>query len=485
MNKHSYATIDAKISLKAVMRAGMISNTSNLSEHGSIKKQKGFMPGDKDKRSRKSGVVENEYCLSGDLQERNERKSGHRRSFTDPSQLAFFRDNPCEHTLVVIPSLDVDNTELKRVFDFSMCGYEERQLFHLFFLDNPNTRVIYVTSTPVNEHIVRYYLSLHGNYDLQDRLSRLLMLSPNDPSASPLSAKLLSRPGLVKLMQESIGQDEPDLSVFTGSTYVEKLASSMRAHLLEAPVSCQYYGTKQGSRELFTYLNIPHPPGTPCLPRDKDLLTHCSDGHSYICSTRALAIGLARQIVLDGIRPGKWIIKLNQGFSGKGNAILDLAEIGQRTYGGESSEKGLEMMAQDIEAAFPNMDILDGVWETTDDTVGFCQEISRLGVIGEAFLEGSIVTSPSFQGFIESPGVFRVLSTHEQILEEQVFMGCKFPAYHNYRKELIGHGIKIGNHLASKGVLGHFSADFLALGGEVNSGGCNLFAIEINLRQGT
>ena len=143
------------------------------------------------------------------------------------------------------------------------------------------------------------------------------------------------------------------------------------------------------------------------------------------------------------------------------------------------------MMAQDIEAALPNMDLVDGAWETTDDKVGFRHEISRLGVIGEAFLEGNIVTSPSFQGFIESPGVLRILSTHEQILEGQVFTGCKFPADHNYRKELIRHGIKIGNHLASKGVLGHFSADFLALGGEMNTGDCNLFAIEINLRQGT
>lgn len=462
----------------------MIANTSNPSGCGSIEK-KCLMPEIKDERSQKPSVVENEYFLCTDLQERNERKPGHRRSFTDPSQLAFFRDNPHEHTLVVIPSIDVDNTELKRAFEFSICGYEERQLFHLFFLDNPNTRVVYVTSTPVNEHVVRYYLSLHGNYDLHDRLSRLLMLSPNDPSASPLSAKLLSRPGLVKLMQDSIGQDEPDLSVFTGSTYVEKLASSMRAHLLEAPVSCQYYGTKQGSRELFMYLNIPHPPGTPCLPRDKDLLTHCSDGYSYICSTGALAIGIARQIILDGIRPGRWIIKLNQGFSGKGNAILDLTEIGRRIYGGESSEKRVEMIAQDIEAALPNMDLLDGVWETTDDKVGFRQEISRLGVIGEAFLEGSIVTSPSFQGFIESPGVLRVLSTHEQLLEGQVFTGCKFPAYHDYRKELIRHGINIGNHLATKGVLGHFSADFLSIGGEVNRGDRNLFAIEINLRQGT
>jgi hypothetical protein len=100
-------------------------------------------------------------------------------------------------------------------------------------------------------------------------------------------------------------------------------------------------------------------------------------------------------------------------------------------------------------------------------------------------LEGNLLTSPSFQGVIESPGVLRVLSTHEQLLEGQVFTGCKFPANHDYWQELIRHGIKIGNHLATKGVLGHFSADFLAISGKANSGDWNLYAIEINLRQGT
>ena len=71
--------------------------------------------------------------------------------------------------------------------------------------------------------------------------------------------------------------------------------------------------------------------GTPDLSAgDDDLLTygalhgeedsHWAYHHRYIRSAKCLAIGLARQIV-RGVHPKKWVIKLNQGFSGEYPAL--------------------------------------------------------------------------------------------------------------------------------------------------------------------
>lgn len=58
----------------------------------------------------------------------------------------------------MIPSLSVDPQEMAKITAAHL--YEERQLCTLFYLRNPNVRLIYVTSMPVDRAIVNYYLRL-------------------------------------------------------------------------------------------------------------------------------------------------------------------------------------------------------------------------------------------------------------------------------------------------------------------------------------
>ena len=68
------------------------------------------------------------------------------------------------------------------------------------------------------------------------------------------------------------------------------------------------------SREIFAAAGVPYPGGTPDLTvGDDDLLTlgkdnrpgkeHWAQHHRYIRTPEALAIGLARQIILKNNRP--------------------------------------------------------------------------------------------------------------------------------------------------------------------------------------
>jgi len=194
-------------------------------------------------------------------------------------------------TLLVIPAYDVDTLELQRIIPTSIAVYEERQLYNLLLLrDNPNCRIIYISSESISDDVIGYYLRLGSNQDSwRNQLSRLTMLSINDSSfQTPLSKKVLKRPQLLRQIQELIFQNPLKswteyelteqrifdynkhhyigLSVYTGSTICSCLSHALKVPLLETDQAYLHWGTKQGSREIFYASNIPFPRGTP----DKD-----------------------------------------------------------------------------------------------------------------------------------------------------------------------------------------------------------------------
>mmetsp|Transcript_29754 Transcript_29754/g.64430 ORF Transcript_29754/g.64430 Transcript_29754/m.64430 type:complete len:752 (-) Transcript_29754:41-2296(-) len=429
--------------------------------------------------------------------------------------------------IVVVPSIDLDTDELKRVSTY-IENYEERQLYHLLMLNDPGVRIIYLSSRPVSEAVVRYYLGLRGNGadgktpTMKDQLSRLYMLSPDDDSERPLSKKLLSRPLVMHLIKELVGSVDKGilrrsrsldnvssflstagLSVFTGSNACDVLAHSLGLRLLESCGETMHFGTKQGSREIFEAAGIPHPAGTPDLTvGDDDLLTlgkdnrpgkkHWAEHHRYIRTPRALATGLARQILLKRNRPRKWMVKLNQGFSGMGNASLNLRAIQDRSYDRiEDMDARIAAMSCDIEAELPHLmfECPCMTWDGCNEHTGFKSQMAKLGVVAEAFLDGEVPTSPSFQAVVEPDSnvagghSVRMLSTHEQLLDGQIYEGCINPCSSRYRKRVVEYGKKVGEQLEANGIVGHFSADFLATKNPID-GSWDLNALEINLRQG-
>jgi len=146
-------------------------------------------------------------------------------------------------------------------------------------------------------------------------------------------------------------------------------------------------------------------------------------------------------------------------------------------------------LATEIEKLLPTMTILDPEqkWQGTASKPGYKDQITRLGVIAESFVEGKIIGSPSVQGVI-GYGFCHIISTHEQILDHQIYKGCRFPASAIYRSTLIESGARVGNFLAKKGVTGHFSVDFVVVETPCIESSTKTqlecYALEINLRQG-
>src|SRR5688572_17585050 len=96
-------------------------------------------------------------------------------------------------TILVLPSITFPSDELRKIVGIE--HYEERLLCMLLLLRRPTLEMIYVTSMPVDEDVIDYYLSFIP--DAADARSRLHMISIGDPDPEPLSAKLLERQDLL------------------------------------------------------------------------------------------------------------------------------------------------------------------------------------------------------------------------------------------------------------------------------------------------
>ena len=106
-----------------------------------------------------------------------------------------FPDKLAPRTVVILPSLSLDQDILSKVK--GAVHYEERMLCLLMLLRMPLTKVIYVTSVPIADSIIDYYLHLLPGITGHHARKRLTMISCYDASVKPLTQKILERPRLI------------------------------------------------------------------------------------------------------------------------------------------------------------------------------------------------------------------------------------------------------------------------------------------------
>lgn len=361
---------------------------------------------------------------------------------------------PYDRDILVIPSLSLDQRELQKIE--ASHYYEERLLFALIRLRNPRTRLIYVTSYPLHPSLIDYYLQLLAGIPYSHARDRLLLLSTHDLSTKPLTQKILERPRLLNQVRQALRPGKSYMVCYNSSPLERDLSLQLQVPLFALDPDLLYLGTKGGSRQLFAEVGIPYP-----------------DGSGTVQSVSELAAATA---ALWERQPQarKFVVKLNEGISGEGNALLDLEAMHSVAPGAASGAERVKT----IEQQFQHLRF-QSKHETWDN---FSHRISELGAVVEAFIEGE-KRSPSVQGLITPTGTVEILSTHDQVLDDQIFLGCRFPADEAYRLQLQHLGRRVGEKLAEKGVLERFGIDFLAVR-QPNSTGWELQAIEANIRKG-
>lgn len=364
------------------------------------------------------------------------------------------KDSRMAQTVVIVPSLSMDPRELAKVSGFY--HYEERQLVNLMLLQQPRTRVIYVTSQALDPNIVDYYLSLLPGVPTAHARRRLLMLDCNDRSTKPLSQKVLERPRLLERIRQEIA--DPALAhivCFNSSPWERTLAVRLDIPLHSVDPSLAWLGTKSGCRTVFREAGALLPFGFESLSTPEDI-------------AGALAAIKKRD---SGAR--RAVVKLNDGFSGEGNALFYYGDLDAAMAENELAVRILERLPTGLRYEAPH--------ENWDSFSSKYREM--LGVV-ESFVEGEVKCSPSVQCRVNAIGEAQVISTHDQVLggpTGQVYLGCTFPAADGYRLEIQESGRRVAEVLASKGVIGRFGIDYVSV---LGPDGWKHYAIEVNLRKG-
>lgn len=363
-----------------------------------------------------------------------------------------FLNDLAEKTVVIIPSLTLDIEMLKTVK--GVIHYEERMLCLLMLLRMPRTQVIYVTSMPIDSSIIDYYLHLLPGITGYHARQRLTLLSCYDASRKSLTEKILDRPRLIKRIRELIKFPEmAHMACFNVTDHEKHLALALDIPIYGCDPKLLYFGTKSGSRRIFKKLGIPVPDGIEDLQNENDIAAALS------------------QLKKNNPALQKVAVKMNDGFSGEGNAIFYYKEL-------DAKDEDLERMIQIKLPHYLKVVALDVSY------VQYIQKFKTIGGIAEEFVNGEYKESPSVQCRINPIGETDIISTHDQVLggeSGQVFVGASFPANSEYSTDIAVMSKIIAEELQRKGVLGRFGVDFISVKGPA---GWKHYAIEINLRKG-
>ena len=358
-----------------------------------------------------------------------------------------------DESVVVVPSVSLDPTAPGAG---SMTqAFEERLLFLLLLLRQPRLRMIYVTSMPIKPSIIEYYLALLPGVIPSHAMARLSLLSVGDSSPGPVSAKLLDRPRMLSKVAAMIPNRQLCHLIPYSTTALERdIALTLGIPMYAADPRLAELGSKTGCRRLFAEEGIQHPLGV-------------EDLHSFDDATDAIMKMLEERPSIDEV-----IVKLNEGVSGAGNALVDLRSIADTADSDRRAEVAQRVLSMQLESA-------------TTTISAYEAKLEQNGGVVEERIVGVELLSPSVQLRVRPDRSVELLSTHDQLLggaSGQSYLGCIFPADPAYSRLISAPAMTIGERLAREGALGRFAVDFVVK--RDAAGGWSAYAIELNLRKG-
>ena len=341
--------------------------------------------------------------------------------------------------MVVLSSITFPSTELRKIT--GLVRYEERSLFTLLLLRNPRLCIVYVTALPIDPAVIDYYLSFLDDPD--GARERLTLIDVGDPEVRALSAKLLERPDAIERISEATAGQDAVLVPFNVTQLEADLAEALGIRMFGPRPDLIGWGSKSGGRRIARRAGVPVLDGAEDLYRLEDVETAIEQLRMTRPDMEAV------------------VVKLNNGFSGQGNVVIEL--------GGPVAP---------IARSNSSFCAAEETWSS------FEAKLEKEGGIVEELKRTDGLVSPSVQLRIAATGSVEVVSSHDQVLgglDSQVYLGCQFPARAEYRRTIHQLARQVGRELAAEGVVGVFGIDFIVI---PRGEGWAVYLSEINLRMG-
>lgn len=358
-----------------------------------------------------------------------------------------------EHTVVVVPSLSFDPESVENIR--GVVHYETRSLWEVLRASSDNTNIVFISSLPIDDDAFDYFLSMLPDPECARKRIKLFSLDDSRASLS-LTDKIMESSDFIQKIKNELDPKNTYLKTFISSNRENDLAESLGIPFYGNARGLEYYQTKSGNRKIFEESNILFADGISDIKTVEDLVNSV-------------------EILWAKYKNAKrFIVKLNSGVSGDGNAILELPCSYDVFFINDLETRMAMILGLLKELRFHSCKMN---WNL------FCKRIIH-GAVLENFIEGEEKNSPSAQVFVHSDGRIEMLSTHEQILDENgfSFLGGIFPANKDYRRELQDSAMKVAVNLRRHGIIGVFAIDFLVVHDEEKSP--KIWAIEINVREG-
>ena len=274
-------------------------------------------------------------------------------------------------SVVVVPSMSIDRVGPSA--GAMNQALEERFLFLLLLLRQPRLRMVYVTSMPIHEHVIDYYLSLLPGVIPSHARARLTLVAVGDSSPTPLTDKLLQRPRLLGRIAALVPDPERShLLPYTSTTRERDLSLLLGIPMYAADPRLYPLGTKTGCRRVFAEAGVDHPFGAEDVHTVDDVVDAVLD--------------------LRAARPdARWaMVKLNEGVSGSGNALVDLAGLAAgQGISADDDTSVRSLVAERVRA----MQLED----QRIDIDAYLRRLEERGGIVEERIVGDEVRSPSVQ----------------------------------------------------------------------------------------
>ena len=177
---------------------------------------------------------------------------------------------------------------------------------------------------------------------------RLHMVAVHDGSPRPLAAKVLERPRLLAGLRALIPDPSRCHLVPYSTTALERdLALTLGVPVYGTDPRLLAFGTKSGCRRLFAEAGVRHPLGHEGLTGPESVV-------DALASMRSARPDLAQAIV-----------KLNEGVSGRGNALVDLRDLPAPAAGDEATTLRDRVDRMALEHAGTRLEDISPGWSRT------------------------------------------------------------------------------------------------------------------------